>query len=83
MCIRDRFNPATTIKFDIPAGNDGNTVLQIYDASGRNVETLLSGKLNAGSYEQIWNAEKYASGVYFIRLQSGNHLETKKMVLLK
>jgi len=44
---------------------------------------VISGKLKAGSYEQIWNAEKYASGVYFFSLQSGNYLGTKKMVLLK
>jgi len=43
----------------------------------------VSGKLNAGSYEQVWNAEKYASGVYFISLQSGIYRDTKKMVLLK
>jgi hypothetical protein len=39
--------------------------------------------MNAGSYSIVWNGENYASGVYFYRLQAGDYIETKKMVLLK
>jgi photosystem II stability/assembly factor-like uncharacterized protein len=75
------FNPATKIKFDIPKST--LTKLIVYDALGRTIETLVNKELSAGTYEYTWNASKYNSGIYFIRIVSDKYIETRKMVLLK
>jgi len=75
------FNPITNIEFSIP--NAGITKLVIYDALGREVETLVNSELNPGTYSAVWDASKYNSGVYFYRLTTGNFTETKKMILVK
>jgi photosystem II stability/assembly factor-like uncharacterized protein len=89
------FNPSTKIKFEIPIttqspleGGRGVTVsLTIYDILGREVTTLVNGQLKPGLYEVEWSATgggtNYASGVYFYRLQAGDYIETKKMVLVR
>jgi len=75
------FNPITNIKFDIP--ETGFTRLEIYDALGRNVSTLIEKTLDPGSYSYDWDASNYPSGVYFYKLETGNYKSTKKMVLIK
>jgi len=75
------FNPFTDIKFDIQ--KTSLTKLIIYDVLGREVEIVVNKVLNAGSYQVNWNASGYPSGVYFYRLQTGDFIETKKMLLLK
>jgi hypothetical protein len=75
------FNPATMITFKTSAA--GNVSLKIFDIAGREVKTLVNQKLNAGSYNINWNAADFTSGVYFYRLQSGNYVETKRMMLIK
>jgi hypothetical protein len=67
---------------DDKLGND-RVVLKVYDILGKEIETLVNEKLNPGTYEVTFNASKYPSGVYFYRLQAGDYLETKKMILLK
>jgi photosystem II stability/assembly factor-like uncharacterized protein len=75
------FNPATKIKFDLP--KKSFTSLIVYDALGRAVETLVNTELKEGTYEYTWNATKYNSGVYFIRIVSDKYIETRKMLLIK
>jgi hypothetical protein len=75
------FNPSTKITFDLP--EDAYTKLIIYDLTGREVTRLVDNSLKAGRYEFEWNANNYASGIYFYKIQSGKYLEVKKMVLLK
>jgi len=75
------FNPTTTIKFDIP--KSGNVRIIIFDARGREVETLVNEQLSPGSYETTWNASKIASGIYFYRLHTSEYTETKRMALIK
>jgi hypothetical protein len=55
----------------------------MYDIIGREVATLFSGELEAGEYLQQWNAAGFPSGVYFCRLQAGDFVDVKKLVLLK
>jgi hypothetical protein len=78
------FNPSSTIRFAIP---DVKTVyatsLHIYDIQGRLVETLVNEKLSSGNHSVQWNAKKFASGVYFIHLQSGNFSKVDKLMLIK
>jgi photosystem II stability/assembly factor-like uncharacterized protein len=75
------FNPTTKIKFSLP--NDTFTNLVIYDATGRELQSLVSEQLNAGTYEVVWSANKYSSGVYYYKLTAGNFSSTNKMILLK
>src|SRR4030095_9510106 len=74
------FNPLTTIKFDIP--KDGNVSIKIYDITGRELFGINEYK-QAGSYSVVFDGKNYASGLYLYRIESGNYVETKKMVLIK
>jgi hypothetical protein len=75
------FNPSTTISFDLPTKSF--VTLKVFDMIGREVATIVSKELSAGSYTRQWHAEGLPSGVYFYRLQAGSYLETKKLVLLR
>jgi hypothetical protein len=75
------FNPATAIEFSIPQSE--YITLKIYNALGQVVATLVSEKLNAGDYSYSWDARSFTSGVYLYRLQAGDFVEGRKMVLLK
>jgi len=75
------FNPKTSIRFDIPELTF--ITIKIYDLLGNEIETLVNEEKPAGTYEITWYAEGLPSGVYFYRLQAGDFVETKKMVLLK
>jgi hypothetical protein len=75
------FNPTTTIEFDLP--HPQFVTLNIYNVIGEKVATLVSEKLTEGKYKYEWNTPKYASGVYMYRLQAGEYIETKKMVLMR
>lgn len=83
------FNPSTKIKFQIP--KNSFVKLIVYDALGREVETLVNQQLQAGIYEADWNASAYPNGIYFCKLSTGDistglgqtFSETRKMVLVK
>ncbi len=75
------FNPVTVISYQLTVNS--YVTLKVYDALGREVETLMNERKAAGSYIIHWDANSYPSGVYFYRLQAGSFAETKKMLLLK
>jgi hypothetical protein len=75
------FNALTTIRYDLSAPSD--VTIDIYDLIGRKVETLCSGLKPAGRHQVTWNAEDCSSGIYFYKIQAGEQIETKKMLLLK
>jgi len=75
------FNPETEIGFQI--SRQGNVKLIVYDLLGREVETLVSGKLDQGEYSIHWSVADRSSGVYFYRLTAGEFVETKKMIVVK
>jgi len=75
------FNPSTKIKFTI--SDFGFTILKVYDVLGNEVATLVDEYKPAGNYEVEWDANNYPSGVYFYRLQAGEFIQTKKMILMK
>ena len=76
------FNPATVIEFSIPAKND--VQLDVYNALGQKVATLVNQEMTAGSYKVDFDASTLSSGVYFYRIQAGNsYIQTMKMLLLK
>ncbi|MCH7764914.1 MAG: T9SS type A sorting domain-containing protein, partial [Candidatus Marinimicrobia bacterium] len=76
------FNPVTTIRF-LAVETLHATSLRIYNITGQLVETLVNEKLETGEHEIIWNAEGLASGVYFIKMESGRFQDTQKLLLLK
>jgi hypothetical protein len=75
------FNPVTNIQYDIP--QDVLVSLKIYDITGREIKTLVNEFRNAGSYIVTFNGSEFASGVYFYRIQAGNYIQVKRMVLIK
>ncbi len=75
------FNPTTLITYQLPVASEVS--LKIYDALGREVATLVNGRQEAGLYTQPFNAANLSSGIYFYRLQAGNFVATKKMMLVK
>ncbi|HSD64820.1 MAG TPA: T9SS type A sorting domain-containing protein [Ignavibacteriaceae bacterium] len=75
------FNPTTQINYSIPSSQ--KVVLKVYDELGREVATLVNIEQPAGNYSADFNAAGLASGVYFYRLQAGNFIEMKKMILMK
>ncbi len=75
------FNPSTNISFNLPA--TGEVSLKVYNLLGQEVATLVEGRLSSGSHTVNFNASQLASGMYIYRLQAGNHLQTKKMMLIK
>ena len=81
------FNPSTTITYDLP--EKGRVKLDIYDAAGRFVKSLLDRTQNRGSNKSVvWNGKDTAgnrvcSGVYFYRLRFGREELSRKMILLK
>jgi len=75
------FNPTTTISFSIP--EFGLTTITAYDITGKKLEILTNTNLNPGNYSIDWNASSYPSGVYLIRMDSGDFTQTQKVVLVK
>jgi hypothetical protein len=75
------FNPSTTIEFDLPKSSEVS--LKVFNILGEEVTALVSERLSTGSYSYEWDAGKLASGVYLYRVQAGNFVETRKMVLMR
>jgi hypothetical protein len=75
------FNPTTTIEYTVPT-----TVmvsLVVYDVYGREITTLVDGLKTAGSYRAVFDGNRLASGVYFVRLKSETFLKTIRLILVK
>ena len=91
------FNPSTKISWQTPVGSW--QTLKVYDVLGNEVAILADEYRPAGNYEVEFNISqdsrlpiangistrggKYASGIYFYKLQAGDFIETKKMMLIK
>jgi photosystem II stability/assembly factor-like uncharacterized protein len=81
------FNPITKIKYQIPKNVKGHTtyvILNVYDITGKKIETLVNENQEVGTFEVTFNGSNLPSGIYFYRLEvDGLIVETKKMILLK
>jgi hypothetical protein len=75
------FNPMTNVKFSIVKSGDVKVV--VYDVQGREVQTLVNERLNAGTYEVKFDGSMQTSGVYFYKISAGDITETKRMILIK
>ena len=75
------FNPSTVIRYQIP--KDEMVKVSVYNLAGHLIETLVSERQTAGNYQVRWNAERYASGIYFYEIQAGTFKAVKRAILLK
>jgi hypothetical protein len=75
------FNPTTTLSFALPI--DSKVSLSIYNLQGREVASLINGNLEAGYHSVVWDANSYASGVYFVKMMAGEFVNTQKLMLIK
>lgn len=75
------FNPSTIIRFAVPERS--TVILKIYDILGSEIQTLVNEEMERGWYEKVFTASGYSSGMYIYRMQAGDYLSTKKMLLVK
>ncbi|MCI0690636.1 S8 family peptidase [candidate division KSB1 bacterium] len=78
---RSTGNPTTHIVFRVPHGE--HVSLKLYDVQGREVATLVDEVKMPGTYNIIWDASGFASGVYFYRLSGATFSATKKLLLVR
>ena len=87
--VPNPFNPSTVISYTVPAGTSaGNVQLKIFDISGRLVRTLVDESQRPGVYTVTWNGvdqfgAPVASGVYLYRLQAGEQVQARKLLLVR
>ena len=79
------FNPETEIRFQVgpSAGSGLRVILQVYDLLGKEVAVLMDEMLPAGWHTAKWNAERFASGTYLIRMSAGAFRAVRKIVLVR
>jgi photosystem II stability/assembly factor-like uncharacterized protein len=75
------FNPSTRIKFDVPKSS--SVRILVYDMTGRQVDNLFEGYVSAGTFETVWKADKFNSGIYLIKFISNEFSSAKKLMLIK
>ncbi len=76
------FNPTTVISYQLPVIS--NVELSVFNIIGQKMTTLVNRKQQAGMYNVEWNANGYASGIYFYRIKTDRgFVQTKKLVLQK
>jgi hypothetical protein len=74
------FNPSTTIPFDL--AQRVSVKLRVFDVTGREIAVLVDQVLQPGSYKVTFTPKGLANGVYFYRLEAGEFIQTKKLILL-
>lgn len=84
--VPNPFNPTTTIRYEVDRA--GPVTVEVFDLSGRLVQRLLRARQEAGPHGVPWNGSdmqdrRVASGVYVVRLQSGERVLSRKIVALK
>ena len=75
------FNPSTTIRYSLRFQT--RVRLEVLNMLGQRVTTLVDQRQNAGHYEVMFNPSSLSSGTYFYRLEAGEFVETRRMILVK
>jgi hypothetical protein len=75
------FNPSTMIRFGLPQAKQVS--IKVYNLVGQTVATLFDGRKEAGTHELRFDASSLTSGVYLLRVQAGNSVSVRQMILLK
>jgi hypothetical protein len=80
------FNPNTMIEYALP--KSAHVTIEIYNLLGQKVDVLIDEDQKVGRYRVDWdgrdrNGKELASGIYFYRIQAGDFVKCKKMIMLK
>jgi predicted GH43/DUF377 family glycosyl hydrolase len=75
------FNPEVSIEYFLP--KEEHVSVKVIDALGQEVVTLIDQRQAAGRHAVYWNANGYATGVYFYRMTAGEFSDSKKMILVR
>jgi hypothetical protein len=75
------FNPTTTISYQLPKACQ--VEMSIYNLLGQKVAVVVAKKQAAGQYQLQWDASGFASGIYYYKIQAGEFVQVKKMVLIR
>jgi len=75
------FNPTTSISFTLPV--DEKVKLSVFDVRGNELDVIVDGSLIFGEYTFNWDASEFASGIYYIQLNSASHSSMMKALLMK
>ena len=75
------FNPRTTLAYELPKSS--HISLRVFDLLGREVALLKNGFVEAGTHRVTFDGSRFASGIYFARLEAGEFSQTRKLALLK
>jgi hypothetical protein len=75
------FNAATAIGYDL--SQPAHVELNVYNILGQKIATLVNEFHRPGRYRVSWDAAEFASGFYFYRIEAGDNIQTRKMLLLK
>lgn len=78
--VPNPFRASTVISYSLPAAT--HVTLEVFDISGRLVETLIDERQDPGIHQARWDVKNAPSGVYFYRLKAGEFTDTKKMVII-
>ena len=75
------FNPSTVINYSIP--KTSLVTIKVYNVLGKEMATLVNEEKIAGNYSVQFSGSKLSSEIYFYRMQAGDFVQTKKLLLLK
>jgi hypothetical protein len=75
------FNPTTTITFSLPLA--GDVRLSVYDQTGREIAKLVAGWRPAGTHDVVFDATGLSSGIYLVKMMTGNFTASQKIVMMK
>ena len=75
------FNPATTIRYGIPVA--AHVKLMVFNALGQPIATLVDAPLDKGYYTVVFDGTNLAAGTYFYRIQAGDYMEVRRLLLVR
>ena len=75
------FNPSTSL--DLSLNNSGHVSVKVYNVLGQLTATLVNGNMDAGYHTLTWDASNMASGMYFVRVETGADVAVQKLMLMK
>jgi hypothetical protein len=84
--VPNPFNPDTVINFTLKTRD--RVLIEIYNVKGKRIDTLIDDELPAGIHNVVWEGtdargSSMPSGVYFYRMKTTDHLEIRKMIMIK
>ena len=81
MAYPNPFTRAITIKYDVK--KQGDVRIDVYNALGNRVSTVLKEYQDIGEHSVVFDADPYATGIYYYTIQKGDRTDNGKMVLLR